>query len=94
MTVCELQNEVARYEAEFMRARSDLRDALLAATREALNGVPARPPDISSMTLLNVTPGAPAPRSPNVSLGRMYCDATRRSKAVATKAAALLVPPL
>jgi lipopolysaccharide export system permease protein len=94
MTVCELQNEVARYEAEFTKARTDLRDALLAATREALNGVAAKPPDISAMTLLNVTPGAPAPRSPNASLGRVYCDATRRSKGAATKAAALLVPSL
>ena len=29
MTICELQNDVARYEAEFTKARKDLRDALL-----------------------------------------------------------------
>jgi lipopolysaccharide export system permease protein len=94
MSVCELQNEVARYEAEFTKARADLRDVLVAATREALYGVAAKTPDISAMTLLNVTPGAPAPRSPNVSLGRVYCDATQRTKQTAAKAAALLVPSL
>src|SRR6185503_5046327 len=94
MSVCELQNEVARYEAEFIKARTDLRDALLAATREALNGVAAKPPDIASMTLLNVTPGAPAPRSPNASIGRVYCDVTRGAQRVAAKATALLVPGL
>ena len=94
MSVCELQNDVARYEAEFTKARADLREVLLAATREALYGVPARTPDISTMTLLNVNPGAPAPRSPNASLGRLYCDVTGRTKSVATKAAALLVPSL
>lgn len=94
MTVCELQNEVARYEAEFTKAHADLRLALLEATKEALYGIAARTPDISSMTLLNVTPGAPAPRSPNVSIGRVYCDATRRTRSAAVKAAALLVPSL
>lgn len=94
MSVCELQNDVARYEAEFARARADLREVLVAATREALHGTPARTPDISSMSLLNVTPGAPAPRSPNASLGRIYCDATGRTKSAAAKAAALLVPSL
>jgi lipopolysaccharide export system permease protein len=94
MSVCELQNEVARYEAELTKARNDLREVLLSATREALTGVAAKTPDISSMTLLNVTPGAPAPRSPNVSIGRVYCDATGRTKKMATKAVAMLVPSL
>jgi len=94
MTVCELQNEVARYEAEFLKARNDLREALLAVTNEALNGVPAKPPDISSLTMLNVSPGAPAPRSPNASLGRAYCDLTARVKRTTARAAAWLVPSL
>jgi len=75
MSVCELQNEVARYEREFTAARQDLEGALHAVVVEALSGVPAHPPEISSMTLLNVSPGSAAPRSPNASLGRAYCDA-------------------
>ena len=88
MTVCELQNDVARYEAEFTKARKDLRDALLAVTNEALTGIPARPPDISSITMFNVQPGSPAPRSPNASLGRTYCDATVRAQGDAGQASA------
>ena len=94
MSVCELQNEVARYEAEFTRAHTDLSDALMAVTNEALYGVAAKPPDISAMTLVNINPGAPAPRSPNASIGRTYCDLTNGAKKVAAKAAALLVPSL
>jgi lipopolysaccharide export system permease protein len=95
MTVCELQNEVARYEAEVTKARKDLQTALMAVVAEALTGVPAKPPEISSLTLLNVSPGAPSPRSPNVSLGRAYCDATMRAKRAATKAkTALATTPL
>ncbi len=93
MTVCELQNEVARYEAEYTRARNDLRTALLAVATEALTGTPANPPEISSMTLLNITPGAPAPRSPNATLGRAYCDATVRAKKTAARAMAMLATP-
>jgi len=86
MTVCELQNEVARYEAEVTKARKDLQTALMAVATEAITGVPAKPPEISSLTLLNVSPGAPSPRSPNASLGRAYCDATVRAKQAAAKA--------
>lgn len=94
MSVCELQNEVARYEAEFIKARNDLRDALLAVTSEALHGVPAKTPEISATTILNVTPGAAAPRSPNASLGRMYCDLRARLKRTTSRIAATLVPSL
>ena len=94
MSICELQNEVSRYEAEFTKARTDLRDALRAVANEALNGVAAKPPDISSLTLLNVSPGAPAPRSPNASLGRLYCDFRARLKRAGAKAAVGLVPRL
>jgi lipopolysaccharide export system permease protein len=94
MSVCELQNEVSRYETEFTRSRTDLLDALRAVTNEALNGVAAKPPEISTMTLLNVNPGAPAPRSPNASLGRLYCDFTLRLKRARTRAATALIPSL
>ena len=94
MTVCELQNEVARYEAEYNKAKTDLQQAMRAVASEALTGVPAKPPDISSITMFNITPGAPAPRSPNASLGRAYCDAALRAKRVAAKAMAMLVPSL
>lgn len=94
MSVCELQNDVSRYEAEYRRSRNDLVDALRAVTNEALNGVPARPPEISTMTLLNVSPGSPAPRSPNASLGRLYCDFRARLRRVRAGAASALVPSL
>ncbi|HEX6316236.1 MAG TPA: LptF/LptG family permease [Gemmatimonadaceae bacterium] len=95
MSVCELQNDVARYEVEYLKARNDLREALLGVTNEALNGVPSTPPEISSMTMVNVKPGAPAPRSPNASLGRLYCDLRARFSGVASAAStALLVPKL
>ena len=94
MSVCELQNDVSRYEAELTKARNDLRETLRAVANEALTGVAARPPEISSMSLLNVSPGAPAPRSPNVSLGRTYCDVTARLKRARAKAATVLIPSL
>lgn len=94
MSVCELQNDVSRYEAEYRRSRNDLVDALRAVTNEALNGVPARPPEISTMTLLNVSPGSPAPRSPNASLGRLYCDFRARLRRARAGAASALVPSL
>lgn len=75
MTICELQNEVTRYETEYEQARRDLESAVLAAVREALTGIPATPPQMSSSTVLNVLPGTPAPRSSHFSLGRAYCDA-------------------
>lgn len=87
MSVCELQNDVARYEVEYLKARNDLREALLGVTNEALTGVPTSPPEISSMTLMNVRPGAPAPRSPNASLGRLYCDLRARFSGGAAAAA-------
>jgi lipopolysaccharide export system permease protein len=80
MTICELQNDVSRYEAEYVKARTDLRDALLAVTNEALTGKPANPPEISSVSMFNVMPGSVAPRSPNASLGRAYCDVTVRQR--------------
>jgi lipopolysaccharide export system permease protein len=94
MSICELQNEVSRYEAEFTKSRTDLLDALRTVTNEALNGVAAKPPEISSLTLLNVSPGAPAPRSPNASLGRLYCDFTLRLKRARARAATALAPSL
>jgi lipopolysaccharide export system permease protein len=94
MTVCELQNEVARYEVELEKARADLREALTGVTKEALYGVAAKAPEISSMSLVNMNPGAPAPRSPNVSLGRAYCDVTKQAKKAAASVAAVLVPSL
>ena len=95
MTVCELQNDVSRFEAEYLKARNDLRAALLEVTNEALNGVPAKTPEISAMTLgLNLKTGAPAPRSPNASLGRAYCDVKAKVKKSTAKLAAILVPSL
>ncbi len=94
MTVCELQNEVARFEAEYIKARNDLRQVLLEVTREALYGTPAKTPEISAMTLPNFKPGAPAPRSHNASLGRLYCDAKARTKKTAARLASALVPSL
>jgi lipopolysaccharide export system permease protein len=94
MTVCELQNEVARFEGEYIKARNDLRQVLLEVTREALYGTPAKTPEISAMTLPNFKPGAPAPRSHNASLGRLYCDAKARTKKTAARIASALVPSL
>lgn len=89
MSVCELQNEVSRYEDEYAKAQASLREAMQAAVAEALSGVPARPPEISSLTLLNVSPGAPAPRSPHASLGRAYCDFTAYVKRLRARVAAV-----
>jgi lipopolysaccharide export system permease protein len=94
MTVCELQNDVARYEAEYIKARNDLRTALLDVTNEALNGVPAKVPDISAMTMVNFRSGSPAPRSPNASLGRAFCDFKARFRKSTAKIAAAFVPSL
>lgn len=94
MSVCELQNDVARYEAELVKSRNDLREAFRAATSEALTGVPANPPDISSLTLVNVNPGAPAPRSPNASIGRAYCDFKTRLQRTKAPASVVLVSTL
>ena len=94
MTVCELQNDVSRYEAEYARARNDLREALLALTNEALHGVPAKVPEIQAMTVVNVLPGAAAPRSPNASLGRVYCDLRARLQRTTSRIAGILVPSL
>ena len=94
MSVCELQNDVSRYEAEVTRSRNDLLEALRAVTNEALNGVPAKVPEISTMTLLNISPGAPAPRSPNASLGRLYCDFRAKLRRTTARAQSALVPSL
>ena len=94
MTVCELQNDVARYTAEYTKARNDLRAALLDVTNEALNGKPAKMPEISAMTMVNFQSGAPAPRSPNASLGRVYCDVKAKFRKTTAKLAAAIVPSL
>jgi lipopolysaccharide export system permease protein len=94
MTVCELQNDVARYTAEYNKARNDLRTALLEVTKEALYGVPAHTPDISPTTIANFRSGSPAPRSPNASLGRVYCDVKQGFRKTTGKMAAALVPSL
>jgi lipopolysaccharide export system permease protein len=92
MSVCELQNEVARYESEFLKSRNDLRKALHGVATEALTGTPANPPEISSLTLVNVNPGAPAPRSPNASLGRSFCDLKARLQRTTAEASLARVP--
>ena len=94
MAVCELQNEVARSEAEYIKARGELREALRAVTNEALYGTVAQVPEITAMTVLNLTPGAPAPRSPNASLGRVYCDFRAKLGRAAARLAGILVPNL
>jgi lipopolysaccharide export system permease protein len=94
MSVCELQNEVARYEAELIKSRNDLREAMRVVAVEALTGVPANPPDISSLTFLNVTPGATAPRSPNASIGRAFCDFKLRLQRAKAGTSVALLPSL
>lgn len=75
MSVCELQNEVARYEHELARSQDDLAQILLAATREAVSGVPAEVPELRPVDYSIRVPGGPAPRSQHLTLGRLYCDA-------------------
>jgi lipopolysaccharide export system permease protein len=94
MSVCELQNDVARYELEYIKARNDLRQALREVTNEALYGVVAKTPDISAVTAPNFKPGGPAPRSPNASLGRIYCDFTARVKKTTAGIASAMAPIL
>jgi lipopolysaccharide export system permease protein len=90
MSVCELQNDVARYQAEYDRTRGDLERALQGVVTEALTGIPATPPEISAMTTLNVSPGSPAPRSPHASLGRLYCDAIQKLRQLRNRSVALV----
>jgi lipopolysaccharide export system permease protein len=86
MSICELQNEVARRERELDQARADLRAALDLGTREALTGTPAAP--VASASASPSLPvGTPAPRSRHVTLGRVYCDATHRLRANLVRAA-------
>jgi lipopolysaccharide export system permease protein len=92
MSVCELQNDVARYEAEMIRSQNDLREAMRQVAVEALTGAPAKPPEISSLTMVNVNPGAPAPRSPNASIGRAFCDARARFQRAAQGSSLAQVP--
>jgi lipopolysaccharide export system permease protein len=73
MSICELQNEVSRGEHEFDNARDNLRVALQSAAREAISGTPAQP-KFAVPALPPSVPGAPAPRSKRLSLGRVYCD--------------------
>jgi hypothetical protein len=89
MTVCELQNEVARYEAEYTKARADLREALAAVTKEALYGVAATP-EISPMRWERI-PGAGA-WSPIT--GRAYCDVTKQAKKSAARVARTRAKPV
>lgn len=77
MSVCELQNEVARYEQELARSQEDLAKVLLAATQEAVSGIPANLPELRPVDYSLRVPGGPAPRSENASIGRLYCDALR-----------------
>lgn len=72
MSVCELQQEVARAEQEYRIAESELRQARVAMLRERTTKVTQY-----------VSPGAPPPkgserRSQRVTLGRLYCDAMER----------------
>lgn len=94
MSICELQNEVSRYEVEYAKSKADLEKALQVVVSEAITGIPARPPEISTMTLLNVSPGSAAPRSRNASIGRAYCDLLARAKQFAARRSASLVPAL
>jgi len=94
MSVCELQNEVSRYEREYDTTREDFAEALRSVVAEALTGVPAKPPQISAMTLLNVSPGSTAPRSPHASLGRAYCDMLLWFKRRAAAAQAVTMAPV
>jgi lipopolysaccharide export system permease protein len=81
MSVCELQNEVSRNEVLNDRAKVQLRQTLLAATREAVTGARAvLPPDSGFQQLM--TPGTRAPRSKRISLGRVYCDAMALARRV------------
>ena len=94
MSVCELQNDVARYEAELARSRGDLRETFRQVAVEALTGTPAKAPEISSLTMVNVNPGAPAPRSPNGSLGRFYCDMKARFQRARAGTSLAMLPVL
>jgi lipopolysaccharide export system permease protein len=91
MSVCELQNEVSRNEHDRDRARQDLAAALLAASREALTGVPA-PPLTPTATPVFSIPGAKAPRSKHLTLGRVYCDAVQALRRLRLPAVALVRP--
>lgn len=82
MSVCELQNEVSRYEREYEESRKELESALLAVTREALSGNPAPPMEVTPQRVWTTLPGAPAPRSNKASLGRAYCDLMQRLRMV------------
>jgi lipopolysaccharide export system permease protein len=83
MSVCELQNEVARHEREFLRAQEDYRQARDATTTgpAALVALRDRP---------STMPGTPVPRARSASLGRTYCDAldwvVRQGHAIASGA--------
>jgi lipopolysaccharide export system permease protein len=93
-SVCELQNDVARYEAEMTGSMRDLRETMRQVAVEALTGVPAKVPEISSLAMLSMNPGAPAPRSPNASIGRTYCDLKARFQRTAAGASVTMVPLL
>jgi lipopolysaccharide export system permease protein len=72
MSVCELQQEVARAEHEFRAAEIELRQARVAMLRERTTKVTQY-----------VSPGAPLPEgsergSRRLTLGRVYCDAMQR----------------
>ncbi|HSA55437.1 MAG TPA: LptF/LptG family permease [Gemmatimonadaceae bacterium] len=93
MSVCELQNEISRYEQEYERAHAELKDALLGATREAITGIPTQVKDPGAPGFSTERPGAPAPRSKHFSLGRLYCDLVTRLSGMRGQGLAL-VPAL
>ncbi|MFN8580098.1 MAG: hypothetical protein U0163_03860 [Gemmatimonadaceae bacterium] len=64
---------MSRNERDSDRARDDLAPGPVAAAREAVTGQPGGLPADVSLAAPSV-PGAPAPRSRRVSLGRTHCD--------------------
>lgn len=77
-TVCELQEEVATGRREAAIARRDLAATLVALTREATTGAPARnelviPPPSSGSVIPSPRNAAPLPPPPRFDTGRLYC---------------------
>ncbi len=68
MSVCELQNEVARYERDYFRAYDDYKRAAAAQQKDPRSTV-------DQLIVPPWIPGQRAPRARRRSLGRSYCDA-------------------
>ena len=68
MSVCELQNEVARYERDYFRSYADFQRAAKVAKQNPQGQVDLANP------MSSVTTTTRAPRSRVQSLGRVYCD--------------------